>query len=67
MIHMAHTRAKRKRVDSKASVFRVNKKPVPERNINRYLKRNNVSEKDLLSMPSPFDGRYSLLPDFERC
>ncbi|KAF8846689.1 hypothetical protein BDZ45DRAFT_637914, partial [Acephala macrosclerotiorum] len=56
MVQMARARLRRKRVDGKGSVFRVNKKPVADRNINRYLKRNNVSEEDLLSMTSPIDA-----------
>ena len=61
MAQIARVRAKRKREDDKDSGFRVDKKPVAERNINRYLKRNNVTEEDLLSMPSPSDGMRTLL------
>ncbi|KAE9371846.1 hypothetical protein N431DRAFT_377881 [Stipitochalara longipes BDJ] len=56
MLQMVRTRVKRKRNAGKNSAFRVNKKPVVERKINRYLKRNNVSEEDLLSMPSPLNA-----------
>ncbi|PMD53284.1 uncharacterized protein K444DRAFT_172372 [Hyaloscypha bicolor E] len=56
MVQIARVRVKRKREDDKDSGFRVDKKPVAERNINRYLKRNNVTEEDLLSMPSPSDA-----------
>ena len=30
--------------------------PVPDRNINRYIKRNSISEEGLLSMASPMNG-----------
>jgi hypothetical protein len=56
MIQMARTRAKRKRLEGKDSAFRVNKAPVNERKMTRYLKRNEVSEEQLLSMASPIDG-----------
>lgn len=61
MVQIARVRVKRKREDDKDSGFRVDKKPVAERNINRYLKRNNVTEEDLLSMPSPSDGILTFL------
>jgi len=67
MIQMARTKLKRKRVDGKDSVFRVNKKPVPERNIKRYLRRNNISEEDLLFVTSPVDRKHSSLIGFEEC
>jgi hypothetical protein len=56
MIRMARTQAKRKRVENKESAFRVNKKPVDEWKISRYVRRNDYSQEDLLSMPSPVDG-----------
>jgi hypothetical protein len=56
MVQIARARVKRKKVDGKDSVFRVNKKPVPDRNINRYIKRNSISEEGLLSMASPING-----------
>jgi hypothetical protein len=56
MIQMARTRAKRKRLEGKDSAFRVNKAPVDERKMSRYLTRNEVSEEQLLSMASPIDG-----------
>jgi hypothetical protein len=55
---MARTRTKRKRLDGKDSVFHVNKKQVNERKIDRYLKRNNISEEVLMSVPSPLGGMY---------
>ena len=61
MVQIARVRVKRKREDDKDSGFRVDKKPVAERNINRYLKRNKVTEEDLLSMPSPIDGILTFL------
>jgi hypothetical protein len=59
MVQIARARAKRKGLDGKDSAFRVNKKRVAEQKINRYLKRNNISEEDLLSVPSPADCMYS--------
>ncbi len=56
MIQMARTQAKRKRVENRESAFRVNKKPVDDRKISRYMRRNDYSQEDLLSMPSPVDG-----------
>jgi hypothetical protein len=67
MIQIARTKLKRKRVDGKDSVFRVNEKPVPERNINRYLKRNNISEEDLFSVNSPVDRKQPSLISFDGC
>ena len=56
MIQMARTRAKRKKLEGKDSAFRVNKAPVNERKMTRYLTRNEVSEEKLLSMASPING-----------
>jgi hypothetical protein len=50
---MARTRLNRKRYEAKDSAFRVNKKSVDKRKIDRYLKRKDISEEMLLSMPSP--------------
>ena len=57
---MARARVNRKRYEAKDSAFRVNKKSVDERKINRYLKRNDISEDMLLSMPSPANGEVVL-------
>jgi hypothetical protein len=56
MIQIAWVELKRKILEGKESSFRINKKPVPKRKITRYLKRNKISEKDLISMASPIDG-----------
>jgi hypothetical protein len=56
MIQMARTRAKRKKLEGKDSAFRVNKAPVNDRKMARYLTRNEVSEEELLSMESPING-----------
>jgi hypothetical protein len=61
MVQIARVRVKRKREDDKDSGFRVDGKPVAERNINRYLKRKNITEEDLLSMPSPSDCMLTFL------
>jgi hypothetical protein len=67
MIQMARTKAKRKRLEGKDSAFRVNKAPVNERKMTRYLTRNEVSEEELLYMASPIDGMFllSLAPTSE--
>lgn len=49
---IARLRAKRK-TEGKESTFRVNKQPVNERKVDRFLKRHNISENDLLSIRSP--------------
>jgi hypothetical protein len=61
MVQIARARVKRKREYNKDSWFRANKKLVPERKINRYLKQNNITEEDLLSMPTPSDGMLTFL------
>lgn len=66
MIQVARARAKRKRDGGKESVFRVNKNFVTDRKINRYLKRNNVSEEDLLSMENPINGKKKFFLDLFR-
>lgn len=65
MVRMARARLKRKREGGKDSIFHVNNKQVPDRNINRYLKRNKISEESLLSMASPIDGTIVLYTDAE--
>ncbi|KAN0098406.1 hypothetical protein V8E51_014069 [Hyaloscypha variabilis] len=54
-IELARTKAKRA-LDNKKSAFRVNKKPVDERKIDRCLQRNDISEEQLLSMASPISA-----------
>jgi hypothetical protein len=53
IVAMARARLNRKRDEAKDSAFRVNKRSVDERKIDRYLKRKGISEEILLSMPSP--------------
>jgi hypothetical protein len=55
MIAIARLRAKRK-IQGKESAIRINKRPVKESKIDRFLKRQNISEDDLLSMRSPPNG-----------
>lgn len=59
MLEIARKQAKRKRVDGKDSAFCVNEKPVEQQKIRRYLRRNNISEGELLSMASPCNGEIS--------
>ena len=59
IVELARTKAKR-RLGNKESSFRVHKKPVDDRKIDRYLKRNDVSEEQLLSMASPVDRQKPL-------
>ena len=60
MIAMARARVNRKRYEGKDSAFRVNKKSVDERKINRYLQRKDISEDMLFSMPSPANREVAL-------
>lgn len=53
---IAQMQLKRKAV-GKASVFRVRNYPVKPEKIERYMKRNNLSERDLMSLPSPTTGK----------
>lgn len=55
VIELARTKAKRA-LENKKSSFRVNRKPVEDRKIDRYLQRNAISEEQLLSMTSPVNG-----------
>ena len=55
MVELARTKVKRS-LENKKSSFRVYKKPVDDRKIDRYLKRNDISELELLMMMSPMDG-----------
>lgn len=56
MREIARIRLKRKVLESKDSAFRVNKQPVKEIKIDRFLKRKNISDYTLLSMASPING-----------
>jgi hypothetical protein len=58
VIELARTKAKRA-LENKKSSFRVNRKPVEDRKIDRYLQRNAISEEQLLSMTSPVNGTRS--------
>ena len=59
MLAIARVRLKRKQFEDKDSAFRVSKQPVKEMNIDRFLKRKNISESTLLSMASPVNGEKS--------
>lgn len=59
MFEMARTKAKRA-VEDKKSSFRVNKKHVDDRRIERFLQKNDVSEEQLLSVASPVDGMFPI-------
>ncbi|KAH8760153.1 hypothetical protein BGZ57DRAFT_905813 [Hyaloscypha finlandica] len=54
-MELARTKAKRA-LENKKSSFRVNRKPVDNRRIDRYLQRNAISEEQLLSMTSPVNA-----------
>jgi hypothetical protein len=43
VLEIARTKAKRAAIDNKKSSFRVNKKPVDDRKIDRFLQRNEIS------------------------
>jgi hypothetical protein len=60
MIQLARTQAKRKLISGKESAFRVNKKPVKQQKTRRYLKGNNISESELLSVARTCDGNIIL-------
>jgi hypothetical protein len=59
VLEIARTKAKRAAIDNKRSSFRVNKKHVDDRRIDRYLQRNDISEEQLLSMASPVHGKIT--------
>lgn len=61
VIAMARVRAIRKRREAKDSDFRINKKSINEKKIDRFLRRKDISEDMLLSMPSPANGEIILL------
>lgn len=56
MIEMWRTSVKRKRWEGKESTFTINGDTVAPRKINRFAKRNKLSEEELLSSESPIDG-----------
>lgn len=56
MLAIARKRLKRKVLDKKESAFRVNKQPLTEKNIDRFLKRRKISDCTLLSMTSPINA-----------
>lgn len=55
------SQARRRELDGKESVFRVNNKTIPPRNIKRYLARKNISENELL-LPGEADDSEILPP-----
>jgi hypothetical protein len=56
VLEIARTKAKRAAIDNKKSSFRVNKKPVDDRKIDRFMQRNEIFEDQLLGMASPVNG-----------
>ncbi|CZR62636.1 uncharacterized protein PAC_12533 [Phialocephala subalpina] len=52
MVQLARVKAKRK-LENKGSSFRVCKKPVDNQKIDRYLRRHDITDEDLLAMASP--------------
>jgi hypothetical protein len=56
MIQLARTKTKRKKFDNIDTCFRVHKKAVKDENIDRYLKRHNISEEELLAITSPINS-----------
>lgn len=56
MVQLARARAKRQ-LENKDSSFRVHKKPVDVRKIDRYVNRNDITDEELLNMPSPINRR----------
>ncbi|PVH72426.1 hypothetical protein DL98DRAFT_610684 [Cadophora sp. DSE1049] len=52
MMRMARSRANRS-LENKRSAFRVNKKPIPDRNIDRFMDRKDICMEDLIDMQSP--------------
>ncbi|KUJ08266.1 uncharacterized protein LY89DRAFT_742101 [Mollisia scopiformis] len=56
MVQIAQKKAKRKVFEGKESSFRVHKRLVRDQNIDRFLQRHAISEKDLLEMNSPINA-----------
>ena len=65
MIAIARTQLQRKRDEQKESAFYLNDKPVAERKISRFLKRNKISEDALLSIKDPVEGEKPLAVNSE--
>lgn len=55
-MQIARSKAKRD-LENKKSSFRINKKPIPDRNIIRFIDRKNISKDELLDMGSPDNGK----------
>ncbi|PMD22361.1 hypothetical protein NA56DRAFT_658274 [Hyaloscypha hepaticicola] len=71
VLEIARTKAKRAAMDNKKSSFRVNKNPVDDRKIDRFLQRYEISKDQLLAMASPVDvsslpRRFALTYTFPR-
>ena len=60
MEQIVRSRAKRS-LENKKSAFRVNKKLVPERNIDKFIERKNMSSEDLVNMQSLQNGTWYLI------
>jgi len=58
MLEIARVRLKRAKIQAKASAIYVHENLVQDSKIDRFVKRNNISESALLSMTSPIDGSY---------
>lgn len=58
MLELASTNGKRYKFVNKESAFRVNKRPVDDKKIERHLQRSGIGEEELLAMASPVDGKY---------
>jgi hypothetical protein len=56
MLEIARVRARREQFYGKQSGFRVNKKTVGGSKIDRFMRRKDLSDQDVLSMPSPING-----------
>jgi hypothetical protein len=56
MFGMARSRLRRRKLKAKPSIFIIDGKLVRDAKIDRFLKRNNISDSSLLSMASPVDG-----------
>jgi hypothetical protein len=69
MLEIARVRLKRMRLKAKPSVFYdKNEKLVKEAKIDRFLRRNNISDSSLLSIASPADGKSNwAVPIVLRC
>jgi hypothetical protein len=61
MLEIARVRLKRTKLQAKASAIYMHENLVQDSKIDRFVKRNNISESALLSMTSPIDGAYLTL------